>query len=165
MEEFEHEQTDSEGNFVLTKTGLNEEDHGLPRKLRQEEIDKILTTKSDIRQNVCWSLGCENKSSVWVREIQFDMKGDKVGINQHVVSTSDYNGPVPGFCNAHIVLGPTELAEKVYWDKTEIYLGLRPRKWWVIFTDGTKQGGLCELLNPKSLKPRTNDVHCKNQTI
>lgn len=162
-EEFIHEQEDS-GSFVYTKKEIGSNDeYRTPRdKALQESVDSFLTTKSELRQQECWFFGCNKAPTIWVREIQFDMLGDKSGINQHVVSTRDYNGPIPGFCIAHIAAGPTQLAETVYWDRTEISLGLRPRKWWVIFTDGTKQGGLCEVLNPKNLKPSTVDLHIKS---
>jgi hypothetical protein len=162
-EEFAYEQEDSE-SFLLTKkkVGSNNESQTIREKIVQETIDEFLSIKSEERQQECWSFGCKAKPIAWVREIQFDMLGDKAGINQHIVSTRDYNGPVPGFCPGHIAKGPTEIAETVYWDRTEISLGLRPRKWWVIFTDGTKQGGLCEVLNPKNLKPSTVDLHIKS---
>jgi hypothetical protein len=160
------EQRDSDGNFLLTKKpiGSNEEDHTLARKFAQQTLDEYLTIKSEDRQTECWSPDCVAPPIAWVREIQFDMLGDKAGINQNIVSSRDYVGPVPGFCVKHIATGPPQLAERVYWDQTEISLGLRPRKWWVIFTDGTKQGGLCEVLNPKNLKPITQDLHMKNST-
>lgn len=162
-EEFEHESEDS-GSFIYSKMepGSNKTDDSLQRKIAQQKVDQILSIKSEDRQEECWSNGCTRKPSIWVREIQFDMRGDKVGINQHIVSTRDYEGPIPGFCSLHLGSGPAEIAEAVYWDRTEIYLGLRPRKWWVIFTDGTKQGGLCEVLNPKNLKPSTVDLHIKS---
>lgn len=163
-DELPFEERDNDGNFMLTKkpVGSDKEDHSIVRKLAQQKIDKYLSLKSEDRQKTCWSFNCSAGPIAWVREIQFDMLGDKAGINQNVVSTRDYGGPIPGFCAAHIANGPAELAETVYWDRTEIYLGLRPRKWWVIFTDGTKQGGLCEVLNPKNLKPTTQDLHIKN---
>jgi len=161
---YPHESEGSDGSFIYTKTatGSNEEDHSLQRKLAQKKADEVLSLKSEERQESCWSSGCARKAVVWVREVQFDMRGDKVGINQHIASSGNYNGPVPGFCPMHIAEGPPKLAEVVYWDRTEVYLGLRPRKWWVIFTDGTKQGGLCEVLNPKNLKPSTFDLHIKS---
>lgn len=165
-EEFEYEQENNDGSFVYSEfeIGTNKEDHSLQRKIAQQKIDDFLTLRSEDRQEECWSLGCKGKPTAWVREIQFDMRGEKVGINQHAVSTRDYDGPIPGFCPAHIATGPAQLAEVVYWDRTEISLGLRPLKWWVIFTDGTKQGGLCEVLNPKNLKPSTYDLHIKSST-
>lgn len=164
--ELPYEEESRDGSFVYSEfeTGTNKEDHSLDRKIAQQKIDAILTIKSEERQSECWCLDCVKPSVVWVREVQFDMRGEKAGINQHVVSTQNYNGPIPGFCLGHIGSGPTQLAETVYWDRTEIYLGLRPRKWWVIFTDGTKQGGLCEVLNPKDLKPSTLDLHIKSGT-
>ena len=158
------EKNGSSFTFTNFEKGSDKEDHSLKRKIAQKKIDEFLTLKSEDRQEQCWCFDCSAKASVWVREIQFDMRGDKVGINQHVISTRDYNGPIPGFCFAHVAEGPAKLAEAVYWDKTEVYLGLRPRKWWVIFTDGTKQGGLCKALNPKDLKPSTFDLHIKSST-
>lgn len=164
-EEFDHEY-EGNGSFIYTKyeIGSNKTDDSLARKFAQQRNDEILSIKSEHRQEDCWMFGCSNKASIWVREIQFDLRGEKVGINQHVVSTKDYDGPIPGFCHSHLGSAPAQLAENVYWDRTEIYLGLRPLKWWVIFTDGTKQGGLCEVLNPKDLKPSTLDLHIKSST-
>lgn len=162
-EEFAYEDEES-GSFLYTKKeqGSNKEDSSIRGKIIQDKIDQFLTIKSEDRQEECWCFGCRAKPIAWVREIQFDMLGDKAGINNHIVSTRDYEGPVPGFCPAHVANGPAQIAEAVYWDRTEISLGLRPRKWWVIFTDGTKQGGLCEVLNPKNLKPSTVDLHIKH---
>lgn len=150
-------------SFLITKdeVGSNKRYVKPQEKLAQEQIDEVLTIKAEDRQEICWHLNCSKKASVWVREVQFDLKGDKMGVNNSIVSSRDYPGPIPGFCFGHITSGPQQLAEAVYWDRTEIYLGLRPRKWWVIFTDGTKQGGLCETLNPKNLKPATHDLHIK----
>ena len=162
--EFEHGNDES---FLYTKrpVGDNKEEHGTPKeKIAQQRLDQLLTEKSEQRQEDCWCYGCDNRATIWVREVQFDMHGDKVGPNNHVVSTKDYGGPLPGFCFAHIGDGPAKLAEVVYWDRTEIYLGLRPRKWWTIFTDGTKQGGLCEVINPKNIMPSTYDLHIKSST-
>lgn len=164
-ENLEFEESDgSSFTYSEFETGTNKEDHSLERKIVQQKIDDVLTLKAEERQEFCWCFDCKLKASVWVREIQFDMRGDKAGINQHVVSTRDYDGPIPGFCFAHAGPGPAQLAETVYWDRTEISLGLRPRKWWVIFTDGTKQGGLCKILNPDNLKPSTFDLHIKSST-
>lgn len=165
-EEFPHEKHESDGSFTYTdiEIGANKEDHSLSRKIAQQKVDEFLSLRSEDRQEECWCLGCKAKPIVWVREVQFDMRGEKIGINQHVVSTKDYDGPIPGFCAGHLGPGPTQLAETVYWDRTEISMGLRPLKWWVIFTDGTKQGGLCEVLNPKNLKPSTFDLHIKSST-
>ena len=164
--ELPYEEEDSDGSFTYSEfeKGTNKEDHSLERKIAQQKIDEVITIKSEQRQEECWCFGCSKQPVAWVREIQFDMRGDKAGVNQHVVSTQDYNGPIPGFCLGHMGIGPTQLAEVVYWDRTEIYLGLRPRKWWVIFTDGTTQGGLCEVLNPKNLKPSSHDLHIKSGT-
>lgn len=151
-------------SFLVTDNpiGSNKEERRPQEKILQERIDDFITLKAEERQEFCWCEGCERKASAWVREVQFDFKGDKAGINNAVVSSRDYQGPIPGFCFAHIGSGPKQIAEKVYWDRTEIYLGLRPRKWWVIFTDGTTHGGLCEVLNPKDLKPQTLDLHIKH---
>lgn len=158
---------EKDGSFLYTKRQVGDNSNVAPlpqEKLHQSRVDEALTERSAQRQSECWCFGCDKNASVWVREVQFDMLGDKQGPNQHVVSSRDYEGPAPGFCSMHIGSGPTQLAETVYWDKTEIYLGLRPRKWWVIFTDGTKQGGLCEVINPKGLAPSTYDLHIKSPT-
>lgn len=150
-------------SFLVTSSpiGSNKEYAKPQEKLAQEAIDEILTMKAEDRQETCWCADCNSKATVWVREVQFDLKGDKADINNAIVSSRDYPGAIPGFCFAHMGNGPRDLAEAVYWDRTEIYLGLRPRKWWIIFTDGTKQGGLCETLNPENLKPTTYDLHIK----
>lgn len=163
MTEFDHE-SEKDGAFFYSKVepGTNKPEFDLKKKIALSKIDETLTVKAEQRDRTCWSFDCNNPPMLWVREVQFDMYGDKVGTDNHVVSTRDYEGPIPGFCSMHVGNGPAQLAEAVYWDRTEIYLGLRPRKWWVIFTDGTKQGGLCEVLNPKDLKPSTLDLHIKS---
>ena len=166
-DDYPFEKEDADGTFVYSKTpiGSNSEYRTPERISIDKQVERIIDTQSELRQDECWSAGCSIKPTVWVREVQFDLKGDKVGPDHRVVSTKDYGGPIPGFCFAHLAEGPAQLAEAVYWDRTEIYLGLRPLKWWVIFTDGTKQGGLCTVLNPKNLKPSTCDLHIKSSQI
>jgi hypothetical protein len=163
-EDFPFEERDSDGNFIYSKSpvGSNDEYKTPERISIDRKVDRIIDEQSQLRQDVCWCDDCVMRPTAWVREVQFDLKGDKTGPDHRVVSTKDYGGPIPGFCFAHISEGPAQLAEVVYWDRTEISLGLRPLKWWVIFTDGTKQGGLCTILNPKNLKPSTCDVHIKS---
>jgi hypothetical protein len=123
---------------------LTKNRHQTPlEKLRQERYDRALTDKADSRQEFCWCEGCRNKCVSWVREVQFDIKEDKAGIDFALVSSSDYDGPVPGFCHFHAISGPPELAQAVYFSRGEMTWGFRPNRWFTIFTDGTKVGGFC----------------------
>lgn len=155
---YEHKQKDSPIKVWTKDKSLEKESESLTRPL----WDKILTIKAEDRQDECWCFGCAHKATVWVREIQFDMKGEKGSINQEIVSTKDYQGPIPGFCFGHIAQGPAELAQAVYFDRMEMHFGLRPNKWWVIFTDGTKQGGLCSEINPRNDAPVITDIHVQS---
>lgn len=114
-----------------------------------EQIEKAL-----IRDDLCWELECKLRARVWVLEVQYDMKGSKAELGKHaVVNTSDFTGPVPGFCMLHIGTGPAHLAERVYWTRTLMQWGFKPERWAVIFTDGTKQGGSCLEIDPKQETP------------
>lgn len=127
-----------------------------PRELTPVEkiaLDKknvILTQKAESREEECWRILCNRKASVWVREVGFDFKGDKAAPVRHAaVSSADYPGPVPGFCTFCLGSGPQELAEAVYFDRPEIAWGVAPTRWFVSFTDGTRQGGSCIQLKEK----------------
>lgn len=114
-----------------------------PEKIRQEKHDRLLTDKAEQRSQRCWCDDCDKLSLVWVREVQFDLKEEKAGINHAMVSSKDYDGPVPGFCWKHLYTGPAELAQVVYYSRPEVQWGFRPNRWFVIFTDGNKIGGNC----------------------
>lgn len=127
-------------------------------KIALEKKDEILTEKAEIRSDVCWS--CERPAYVWVREVCFDFKGDKAEPVQHTaVSSADYPGPVPGFCHFCVATAPPELAQAVYFDRPEMYWGVRPNRWFVVFTDGTKQGGNCIELDPVQEMPKIIETH------
>lgn len=119
-------------------------------KIALDKKNDLLTAKAEQRQEMCWYC-LERKAAVWVLEVGFDFKGDKAEPVQHnAVSSADYPGPVPGFCIFCLGVGPEHLAEKVYFDRPEMYWGVRPNRWFVTFTDGTKQGGLVIELHPKT---------------
>lgn len=123
-------------------------------KIANEKLDKLLTEKSELRDETCWCNGCPKSAAFWVREVQFDMKNDKaVAGNFRQVTSADYNSPVPGFCIGHIGSGPPELAQAVYFNRAEMNWGLKPKRWFVIFTDGTKQGGECVAIDPLQRQP------------
>ena len=124
-------------------------------KIQRDRLDQILTCKAETRDENCWmkGLGCSHKASTWVREIQFDLKEEKANINHSALSSANYNGPIPGFCKGHIGTGPAQLAQTVYFSRSEMYWGFRPNRYFVIFTDGTKQGGPCVQIDPKQLEP------------
>lgn len=128
-----------------------------PEKIANEKLDSLLTIKAEIKAETCWehdALGCNRKPAYWVREVQFDMKTDsKAKQDFRQVSSADYDGPVPGFCLGHIGSAPSRLAQAVYFARPEMHWGLKPRRWFVIFTDGTKQGGECVSLDPHQIQP------------
>ena len=122
-------------------------------KIALDKKTELLTAKAEHRQETCWSCG-ERKASIWVHEVGFDFKGDKAHAGQHIaISSSDYTGPVPGFCNLCLGFGPRDLAERVYFDRPEMYWGVRPNRWFVIFTDGTRQGDMIISIDPKQELP------------
>lgn len=129
-------------------------------KIAQDKKNTLLGQKAESRQEGCWRFGCDRKASVWVREVGFDFKGDKAAPVQHIaVSSGDYPGPVPGFCTFCLGYGPKELAERVYFDRPEIIWGVTPTRWWVSFTDDTRQGGSCIELNDKRGLPTYIERH------
>ena len=122
-------------------------------KIRRDKHDTNLQEKAETRQKECWAYGCQTRASTWVREIQFDFKTDKASINLASVDTSSYDGPVPGFCHVHAGKAVEELVQKVYNDLPPMQWGMKPTRWFVIFTDGTKTGGSCLMIDPKQLQP------------
>lgn len=128
-------------------------------KIALERKDEFLTAKAETRAETCWE--CETrKATVWVREVGYDFKGEKAAPVQHnSVSSSDYPGPVPGFCTFCLGVGPEHLAELVYFDRPEMYWGVRPNRWFVSFTDGTRQGGMVISIDPKGELPTIIEEH------
>lgn len=111
-------------------------------KIAKEKRDKMFAEKAQHRSDTCYL--CNGTPMLWVNQVQFDMRHPDASVDQAVVDSSDYAGPVPGFCMGHLIEGPRHLAERVYADLPVIQWGLRPLRWWVVFTDGTKQGGQCQ---------------------
>lgn len=128
-----------------TKDGLLSKDVSDDAKdtIKKDKKADALTEKAELRQEECWCWNCTNKASVWVREVQFDLKHVDARRDYAVVSSADYPGPVPGFCIGHVATGPEQLAETVYKSRAEMAWGFRPSRWWVVFTDGTSAGGDC----------------------
>lgn len=144
-----------EGFFRLEHPDLEKPRHlDLAEKTALAKLDATTTEKALSRQATCWHYGCERAAIVWVREVCFDFKGEKAAPVQHKqISSADYPGPVPGFCLRHEVDGPPELAAAVYWNRPEIAWGAKPTRWWVVFTDGLKQGGECLSFDPEQKLP------------
>lgn len=138
-------QPDLEKPRTLTAT----EENRLSDKMRQ------LNQRADQRAETCWQFGCTQKCHVWVREVGFDFKGDNAHPLGHIaVSSSDYDGPVPGFCRTcRNGTGPVKLAETVYFNREEMRWGVRPNRWIVAFTDDTLEVGSCIMIDPLQLMP------------
>ena len=131
-----------------------------PEKIALDRKQKRLHERAETRQAECWRHDCSRKASVWVVEVGFDFKGDRAKPVQHIaISSSDYDGPVPGFCHFCLGSGPQELAEAVYFSRPEMYWGVRPNRWFVTFTDSTRQGGLCVEIDPKQTLPKIIEEH------
>lgn len=135
-----------------------------PEKIALERKDAELSAKAELRQELCWCHGCGRRASSWVREVGYDFKGERAEPVQHVaVSSADYDGPVPGFCAGHMASGPELLAETVYFSRPEMYWGVRPNRWFVVFTDGTRRGGLAVQIDPKREMPRVVEEIVSNR--
>lgn len=132
-------------------------------KIALDKKNQLLSAKAEQRQEMCWT-ECGRKATVWVREVGFDFKGEKAAPVNHVaISSADYPGPVPGFCHFCIGFGPERLAERVYFERPEMYWGVRPKRWFVSFTDSTRQGGLCIELHPDTqVLPTIIEEHISN---
>jgi len=127
-------------------------------KIALEKKDRLLTEQAEVRDPTCWK--CGRPAYIWVREVCFDFKGDRAAAVQHAaISSANYPGPVPGFCRLCVATAPTELAEAVYYDRAEMYWGVRPTRWFVVFTDGTKIGNSCLLIDPEQVMPRILEEH------
>lgn len=126
-------------------------------KIAADRHKRLIADKAMSRQIECWCYLCQKPATIWVAEVCFDFKGDKAEPVRHAqISSGDFDGPVPGFCHFCLGTGPSELAEAVYFSKTEIQLGVTPTRWFVVFTDGTKQGGSCVELNNMRGLPTIN---------
>ena len=149
------------GMFRLAPPGIERPRHLTPvEKVALEAKDALLTQKAESREERCWSYQCGRRAAVWVREVGFDFKGEKAAPVSHVaVSSADYPGPVPGFCRFHVGTGPEQLASTVYYARPEMYWGVRPNRWFVSFTDGTRQGGMAIEIDPKQEMPRIMEDH------
>lgn len=128
-------------------------------KIALDSKNLFLTQKAEQREEWCWL--CEiRKATVWVHEVGFDFKGEKAAAVQHnAITSADYPGPVPGFCTFCLGDGPSVLAEKVYFDRPEMYWGVRPTRWFVSFTDGTKQGNDIRTIDIKGELPKIVEEH------
>lgn len=148
------------GMFKLAPVGVEKPRELTPaEKIALRKKDALLTEKAEHRQETCW-LCKERKAYVWVREVGYDFKGSKADPVKHVgISTADYPGPVPGFCTFCIGHGPARLAEVVYFDRPEMYWGVRPTRWFVSFTDGTRQGDMIVTIDPKGTLPKIVEEH------
>lgn len=142
---------------LWTSPDIEKPRHLTPKeKIAREKYDRLLTEKSVHKSTECWMKtldGCTGTPIAHAREVQFDLKNDRANIDHSHVSTGDYEGPVPGFCMRHIASAPPMLAQAVYFSRAEMYWGLRPKRWFVVFTDGTKQGGSCMEIDPKQESP------------
>lgn len=131
-----------------------------PEKIAFDKKHTLLGEKAGSRQDQCWRYGCTRKPTVWVREVSFDFKGERADALKHAtISSGDYPGPVPGFCTFCLASGPEELAEAVYFDRPEIWWGVTPTRWSVIFTDGLIQHGTCVELNLRRGLPTYKETH------
>lgn len=134
-------------------------------KIALDSKQKLLHEWADAqRQDMCWA-DCGRKASIWVVEVGYDFKGEKAAPVDHIaISSADYTGhPVPGFCHYCLGRGPEQLAEAVYFNRPEMYWGVRPNRWFVTFTDGTRQGGLCVELHPNTqVLPKIHEEFISN---
>jgi len=145
-----------DGTFTLAPPGLERpRELTPPEKIALGRKDAVLTAKAESRDETCWNHACARRATVWVREVTFDFKGERAEPVRHAaVSSADYPGPVPGFCAFHLGTGPAELAQAVYFSRPEMQWGVRPNRWFVSFTDGTKQGGMAVEIDPKQEMPK-----------
>lgn len=148
------------GMFKLAPVGVEKPRELTPiEKIALDKKQKTLSEKAETRQELCW-LCQDRKAYVWVQEVGFDFKGEKADPVKHVaVSSADYPGPVPGFCMYCLGHGPAKLAEAVYFNRPEMYWGVRPTRWFVLFTDGTRQGDMIITIDPKGTLPKIVEEH------
>lgn len=145
----------SNGMFkISTRDVEHPRDLTPPEKIAFDKKQTELHQRADLRQQECWAHDCNRAPHVWVVEVCFDFKGEKADPIKHAAITSaDYDGPVPGFCKLHLGTGPRDLAETVYFARPEMYWGVRPTRWFVTFTDGSRQGDQILTIDPKQALP------------
>lgn len=127
-----------------------------PEKIANEERDKLIAEKAQIRSTQCWCWDCDKPAAYWVKVVQFDLRHPDARVDSASVDSSDYDGPIPGFCWAH-ESRVSELAQAVYASRPEMQWGFRPTRWFAIFTDGTKVGGETLSIAPEPATPTVTD--------
>lgn len=112
-------------------------------KLQRQRQDALLAAKAVVRDTMCWrsSVGCKGRAMTHVAAVEFDLKAPNEPRGHAFIDTSDYPGAVPGFCVGCIGTGPQDLAQAVFMSRPEMQWGFKPTRWFVLFTDGSSQGG------------------------
>lgn len=112
-------------------------------KLQRQRHDAVLAAKAVVRDANCWrsTVGCRGKAHTHVAAVEFDLKADDQPRGHAFIDTSEYPGAVPGFCIGCMGHGPRDLAQAVFVTRPEAKWGFKPKRWFVLFTDGTVQGG------------------------
>ena len=118
-------------------------------------IDTLLNVTTQDRQTTCYmsTCGCQGTPVVWVREIGFDRRELSADLDLAQITTADYDGPVPGFCLAHVHDAPIQLAQRVYFTTPLMQWGYLPTRWFVRFTDSTSMRGEIRQINPTLAQP------------
>ena len=128
-------------------------------KIAREKIDEMITSKAEIRSEECWVEGCNHSPRIWVREVQFDLSEPGSPKDIAHVSTADYTGPVPGLCLAHEKTGSEMLAQAVWMNDPAIFWGYRPKRFIVIYTDGSVTEGDCISIIPSPKSPEVKEIY------
>lgn len=108
------------------------------------------------RDSHCWmytATKCPHPPKVWVHEVQFDYKEDSASHNFAQMTSARLSGSRPGFCRGCIRFA-NMLAEKVFLVDPATEWGMRPRRWHVVFSDGSVESGLVGELVPDLPAPK-----------
>jgi len=137
----------SEPHLVIPEEATRDVEVSPAHKLAHDRMNRELASAAMNRQQHCWmreARNCQGTPILHVQEVGFDMRDRDAKSRVALLSSKDLKGPVPGFCVGCVATAPAMLAEAVYSSRREMRFGLKPKRWFVRFTDGTSQVGECK---------------------
>lgn len=137
----------SEPYLILPEEAAQDVEVSPAHKLAHDRLYRQLAGAAMGRQEHCWmreARGCQGTPILHVQEVGLDMREQGARSRVALLSSKDLKGPVPGFCVGCMATAPAMLAEAVYSMRRETQFGVKPRRWFIRFTDGTSQVGECK---------------------
>ncbi len=128
----------------------------LTARKTHEHSNRILAEMADDRDPGC--ILCRRKARTWVRGVAFEFSKNKM----LEFGPQDFPGPLPGLCLAHEVVGSEDLAKGVYMTQPSAQM-MKPTKWRVSFTDGSKIEGHILSIVPEGLMVEVQESYAPGQ--